>query len=398
MTIVDAGPKPGQVEAAQLLFQEARQRRRKRWIVFGVVAVALVVLASAITALTVLTGSPSTQHVSRAPTPVAPLPMGTALTWGPPVQLTSGEGSLWVTHGAPSPLHTVPSPIGSGGVVRIAVGTATAQPWAQIASPDSSAVFDGSLWTAGFNTGFVTRIDTRTGKVLAQVVLPPPPPAYSPFPYSDGLFLPDSIAASQSAIWIISTRGYAAEIDPSSNQVTHYFRLAQEGPRSVVADNQGAWVAEGLVGIAHLSSTSKVNVVPVLVGGQPGNVDDVLLARGSLWATGTLGNGLSSPYEGFIARLDPSTGTTIAIRILSEPVQLLAKTKTAIWTTSGQDLFLVRPNGAHGLSVLDVRNLGIRNGIYSLTGAGNRLWFIASKNHVVTGLNPFTGATVKVHL
>jgi hypothetical protein len=397
MTIVDAEPKLGQVESAQLLFREARQRRRKRWIISGVVAVALVVLASALTALTILPGSPSAQHVSRAPSPVAPLPMDTALTWGPPVQLTSGEGALWVTHGAASPLHTVPSPTGNGGVVRISVGAATPEPWAQVASPDSSAVFDGSLWTAGFNTGSVTRIDTHTGRVLSMIALPPPPSADSPFPYPDGQFLPDAIAASHNGVWVISARGYAAMIDPSTNQVVRYFRLTQDAPSNVVADSHDAWVAEGSVGIAHLSSVSPVQVVQLHVDGRLGDVADVLFTQGSLWASGTVGNGLGSPYEGFVARFNPSTGEPLAVKVLSDPLQLMAKTNTAIWTTNGRGhLFLVRPIGQTGLRIEATRTLGIRNGLFSFAGTNNRLWFIAGNDDVVTELNPATGAMVKV--
>lgn len=399
MTIVASPPKEPKIDEAQLLFQEAKQRRRKRWLVSGVIAVALVVLVSAIAAVTMLTGSPSIQHVSSAPVPTGPLPLGTTRAMGPPVQLASGEGSLWVTHGAPSPLHTVPPPTGNGGVMRIAEGTATPQPWAQVASPQASAVSDGSVWTAGFNTGFVTRIDTRTGRVLSKIALPLPPSADSPFPYPDGQFLPDSIAASQNAVWVISARGYAAMIDPSTNQVVGYFRLTQDAPSNVVADSSGAWVAEGSLGVAHLSSTSPVQVVQLHPNDRIGDVADVLFARGSLWASGTIGNGLGSPYEGFVARLNPSTGKPLAVKVLSEPLQLMAKTNTAIWTTNGHGhLFLVRPIGQRGLRIEAKGTLGIRNGLFSFAGTGNRLWFIAGNDGAVTELNPITGATVRLKL
>ncbi len=199
-------------------------------------------------------------------------------------------------------------------------------------------------------------------------------------------------------MWVISARGYAALIDPVTNAVTAYFGLTRDAPEAIVADNRGAWVAEGQLGIARLSIASKaVQVRRILVHGQLADVGDVILSQGSVWASGTVLGSVGSSHAGFVARLDPSTGRVIAVRYLSEPFQLMASTSSAVWATSGRGhLYRVTPSGSDAIAILTNRALRIPDGVTSFAALGSQLWFIAGGGGPLMGLDLQTQAMVRV--
>lgn len=71
MTIVTSPPEQPQIDEAQLLFKEARQRRRRRWLVAGV-AVTVAIAGVIIVGVSLGTRPPVQPPASRAPTATAP--------------------------------------------------------------------------------------------------------------------------------------------------------------------------------------------------------------------------------------------------------------------------------------------------------------------------------------
>lgn len=98
MTIVDAPTQRPVIDEAQLLFQEARQRRRRRWLVSGTVALVVIVLLCA-TAVGVLSGKGTTPPKPAAsPVPVSGAGASAAtfsarpvLCYAPPLTLSNGQ-------------------------------------------------------------------------------------------------------------------------------------------------------------------------------------------------------------------------------------------------------------------------------------------------------------------
>jgi hypothetical protein len=98
MTVIDCPPEDPKVDEAQLLFQEARQRRRRRWLVSGIVAVVGLLVVGMILGAAVGRGGRGPAPQAAAPPPArAAITSGTAfslrpvLCYAPPLTLASGQ-------------------------------------------------------------------------------------------------------------------------------------------------------------------------------------------------------------------------------------------------------------------------------------------------------------------
>ena len=69
MSVIEAPADRGEVDAAQLLFEEARQRRRRRWLISGIVVLAGLLLVGTIVTVTSWRGD----HASVAPATAPPV-------------------------------------------------------------------------------------------------------------------------------------------------------------------------------------------------------------------------------------------------------------------------------------------------------------------------------------
>ena len=290
-----------------------------------------------------------------------------------------------------------------GGIVRIGLGNRPAvTSWASVAAPQASTVVNGSIWTAGFDTGFITRIDVDTGRVQREIALGPPPSFPGSFSYPDGQFLPSAVAAVSGGLWVVSARGYAVTIDPHTGDRTGQFPLTSAVDNSVVADQGGAWAAEGPLGVAHLTGRSHVAVTAIHVGGMTGNVERLLESQGSLWAAGMLMDssfGGGSPKHGFVARLDLTTGKVLAVARVDAGALNLAATNQGIWATNGKGhLYRVMPISNDLLAIRATRQLGYASYVQSLTGTGKYLWSVPSSGRTITRLDPTSGAKINISL
>ena len=394
---------PEGLAAAQALIEEAHRHKRIRRLRIIVIAVVVAV----VTSLVVVSQVGSGRHLplggpppKTAPTPVF---VESGSPWGPPQQITGAAGAAWVTMSAPSKPGQPPAPSAMGGIVRIGLGNRPAvTSWASVAAPEASTVVNGSIWTAGFDTGFVTRVDVHTGRVQQRIALGPPPSFPGTFTYPDGQFLPSAVAAVSSGLWVVSARGYAVTIDLDTGDRTGRFPLTSAVDNSVVADPGGAWVAEGPLGVAHLTGQSNVAVTAIHVGGMTGNVERLLESRGSLWTAGTLMDssfGGGSPKDGFVARLDLTTGKVLAVARAVAPTLSLAATDQGIWATNGKGhLYRVLPIGHDGLAIRPTRHLGYPSYVQSLTGTGKYLWSVPSSGRTITRLDPTSGVRINISL
>ena len=75
MSVIEAPADRGEVDASQLLFEEARQRRRRRWLISGIVVLAGLLLVGSIVAVTSWRGD----HASVAPATATPPVVNAAL-------------------------------------------------------------------------------------------------------------------------------------------------------------------------------------------------------------------------------------------------------------------------------------------------------------------------------
>jgi hypothetical protein len=389
--------------AAQALIEEAHQHKRIRRLRIVVVAVVVAVVGSLVVVSQVSSGWHLPLGGQPPKTAPAPVFVESGSPWGPPQQITSGAGAVWVTMSAPTKPGQPPAPSARGGIVRIGFGDRPAvTSWASVAAPQASTVINGSIWTAGFDTGFITQIDVHTGRVQQEIALGPPPSFPGSFTYPDGQFLPSAVAAVKGGLWVVSARGYAVTIDPRTGDRNGQFPLTSAADNSVVADHEGAWVAEGPLGVAHLTGQSNVAVTAIRTDEKTGDVERLLESQGSLWAAGMLMDssfGGGSPTDGFVARLDLTTGKVLAVARVDAGALNLAATDQGIWATNGTGyLYRVTPVSNDRLAMRATRHLGYPSSVQSLTGTRKYLWSVPSTGRTITRLDPTSGAKINFSL
>ena len=162
--------------------------------------------------------------------------------------------------------------------------------------------------------------------------------------FSDGLFLANNIAAGANAVWVTSSRGYVAEIDPSTNRVVEEYQLSPDSPQEIAMSGDVGWLAAGEEGIAILRpSESTPSVVPVTIDGQPTFVSSVTVYQGQVWIAGSIlvpdaPARLTYSGHSFVGLLDPSTGELSTSAPTSLHYPMLASTSGGLWVTDGQHI------------------------------------------------------------
>lgn len=203
---------------------------------------------------------------------------------------------------------------------------------------DAVAVGMGSVWTA--DSGFVTRLDSRTGKTLARIGIGGTNPGV-------GVTVVDGLAVGNGAVWAIGSAG-VVRIDPATNSIVATIPAAQ--------------------GVAGSSPSPTA----------------LALGEGALWVTSrfvsfssaSLHPHVRPPQPGTLSRIDPATNAVVAtIRVGIDPFGV-ATADGAVWVANrtGFSVSRIDPGKNHVVATISVGNraMGIAagNGAVWLSVAG----------------------------
>jgi hypothetical protein len=108
-----------------------------------------------------------------------------------------------------------------GRLIKIDTASGTPVATAPLTNPHAVAVAGGDVWTIDYWNDSVSRSDARTLAVKATVHLRLPAPVV---PY-DRAFVPYDIAITDSFVWVLTVRGYVAQIDRDTDRVVKTFRV-----------------------------------------------------------------------------------------------------------------------------------------------------------------------------
>jgi DNA-binding beta-propeller fold protein YncE len=185
-----------------------------------------------------------------------------------PLDLAATPGAVWVTNS------------GGGGdsVARIdpKANRLVGRPVRTGASPQSLAVGGGSLWVANHDARTVTRIDQRSGKVMADIPVPSEP---------------HRIAHGAGAAWVGNWHDNSvSRIDPTTNRVVGSPIPIGFHAGNLVVGAGGVWVTSDYRADAAAEDVVVVRVDPqnnravetIAVGGHP---IDVAAAEGTVWVS-----------------------------------------------------------------------------------------------------------------
>jgi hypothetical protein len=320
-----------------------------------------------------LTGGPSSEYMGSSVDVSA---------WGTPLSAVEGGRYIWVLFG-----HNVQSDsaVFAGGVVRVDEGNLKAVPFAQVASPSAVAAANGDLWVTSFTRNVLVRLDQQTGAELATVALSLPA---SQTRFRDGQFLPNGIAASGTAVWVITDRGYAEEIDPATDTVSGIVPLGFDSPQAIAVDGSTAWVADGALGVARIDSPSGAPVISrIIVDSHIGYAAAIALGEGRVWVAGNLtdnSNGVLSTdgKSGFVAAVDPRSGVVLSSIRVPFAVDALTVTKSGVWAAhfSGG---VQKVSDGNGGTASNGEALDLGTSITGATSAAGDVWAIEDQRRAL---------------
>jgi len=236
--------------------------------------------------------------------------------------------------------------------------------------PDPSlAVADvGSVWVAAPTTGTISRIDARTGALLATFTAPQ---------------AVDDIVVADGSLWVASFDPYRCSgnscfsrltrISTHTNQVTA--RLAVDTPTGLASAYGSLWVVNHRAAkVTRLDPrTGKaVAVIDVRLPheGTFEGPEKVRAGLGSLWVT--------QPAQDVVTRIDPRTNRVVArVRFPrnAEPVAL-AFGAGSLWAAGPKQLFRVDPRTNRVVASAPIgRHTGSDyNGLREIAIDGDALW------------------------
>jgi YVTN family beta-propeller protein len=356
-----------QDEALEAPARAAAASRRRGALL--IIAGALVLLAGGIAAALIeLTGGSGIHTLSRlAPNSVgvidsktnrivAEVPVGAT-----PTRLALADGSVWVVNSEDNTvaridarrrvvLRTIPLPGPSSGIaadengawvvyVRTSRGAEAGSAGAAFldsrfndvtrtvvlnrvfAGGDAIAVGAGSVWAA--DSGFVTRIDPATGKILALI--------------PDGSSV-NGVAVGDGAVWALGFPG-VVRIDPATNAIVARIPVAQNvnggpSPTALTVGDGAVWVANrftrnglnftsGKRGtVSRIDPETNAVVATIPVGHEPFGI---AADGGAVW--------VANRTDFTVSRIDPRTNAvTVTIALGNRPAGVAAG-DGAVWVT-----------------------------------------------------------------
>ncbi len=232
----------------------------------------------------------------------------------------------------------------AGRAVHIDPGTGGVLGSVPVSAPQAIAAGEGAVWVATFWEDTVIRIDPTTYRVAARTHL------LLPFEVAAGdhRFLPFDIAAGEGGVWVTSGRGAIARIDPQRNQVEATIVTSPQLAGHVTSGEEAVWVV-GDLGVSRIDPSTNEVVAGVEVDSAERRlaIDQVAVAAGSVWASGTWAESRGSPPDyvltdqGGVVHIEPSTNGVIGEASVPGGSQLLWNSEE-VWTIN-QDGSRVSP-------------------------------------------------------
>jgi peptide/nickel transport system substrate-binding protein len=323
--------------------------RRRRYVVSGVLALAVLTAATAFTAIRLTSGAAA--RLASANSIGIIDPRGDAIgavvaTGGQPRGIASGAGATWVTDAANDLLLRIAR---NGAVERIPVGH----------GPAGVAVGDGEVWVVNQLDRTVFEVNPRAFRRV------------STFRVGNGA---DAIAFGHGSLWVANTiDGTISRIDPTTGRAAT-IPLAG-APVGVAVGHAGVWVTTSagqllLVDVAGNRVSRAISIGNGAAG--------VAVGGGSVWVANT--------PEATVSRFDPGSGSVTKINVGRAPVGI-AYGSGAVWVANSGDGTLGRidPNG----NVM--RSMRVGNEPTGVAVGSGRIW-----TTVLPGPNAHRGGTLRV--
>ncbi len=242
-----------------------------------------------------------------------------------------------------------------------------------LGQPDWLQVAGGSTWAAGVGDG-VGRLDGKTGKSLGSVAVP-------------GVVCLGMDVGFES-LWVPSCGvPTLTRIDPKSGRILASIPLAVEDLReesSIGAGEGGVWVLSGGGDPKLLKIDPKTNALATTFAQPPGSAA-LRAAYGALWITNSA--------AGTLMKVDPATGAVSKEIPVGAIPRFLAVGEDAVWVMNQQDATVSRidPKTAAVVATISVGSTPIEGG--DIAVGGGSVWVRVSDS-LIARIDPKTNRVV----
>lgn len=234
------------------------------------------------------------------------------------------------------------------------------------AQPTAMAFGAGSLWTANYGGGTVSRVDPAHHRVVETIPV--------------GVH-PAAIAFGAGAVWV-GDFGAAAvyRIDPASNMITTTIPVGSNVGGLAVAPDGNVWVSEYNSGaVDRIDPKTNTVTQRTKVGG---NAEAIAFAAGKTWVTN---NG------GYVTPIDGSGKAGRKIRVAHD-VDAIVSTPRGLWAATYDGGVIARIDPRRGKVVRRVAFPGLGGGIAYVR---RKLFVSDYSGGRVLRLDPSSGRTLK---
>ena len=230
----------------------------------------------------------------------------------------------------------------------------------------------GSLWMIQVCDSALGRVDAESNKITDTRI--------------DGLTTPQTIAIGKAAVWVSDRRQKAIfKIDPDTYSVVKVIRVPALSSEGVMAVGENSlWV---LTATTFVDSLTRINTQTGEVEGiipLPPGISSVVVANGSVWATGYARNELY--------RIDPRTNAVSSITKLSDTPRSLTAGEGSIWVLNEGDASVQRIDANDGKLVTTIKT-GLRPGTGSIASGGGFVW-VSTAGAPISQIDPRTSTLV----
>ena len=298
---------------------------------------------------------------------VAEVPVGAT-----PAAVAVAGGAVWVLNADDQTISRVDAQTKE--VRTLAIG---ATPTDLAAAGDGVWVGNGGKLAqtqfAGTTAVALTRLDARTGAVVANVPLPRAGSTRSNAAQNH-------IALAAGSVWAIAPDFSLVRIDPGQNKVSAVARGV--AAVAVAADRGAVWVLSDQGTLARIEARS--NRVTARVDVPATGLSDLAVGGGSVWAT--------DPYQGTLWRIDP--GTHVAERTIDvgAGADSVAFGLGSVWIANSVQGTLSRVDPATNRVL---RTIPLGSTPRAVAVGEGRVWVAVAGERSLTAARPQVGQTVQ---
>jgi streptogramin lyase len=230
----------------------------------------------------------------------------------------------------------------------------------------------GSLWAIQVCDSALGRVDAENNKTTNVRI--------------DGLTTPQTIAIGEAAVWISDRKLKAIfKIDPNTYSMVKVIRVPALSPEGIMAVGENSlWVsiAEPDDALARVNAQSGKVEATILL---PSEISSVVVANGSVWATGYARNELY--------RINPRTNAVSSVIKLRDTPRSLTAGEGAIWVLNEGDSSVQKIDANNGELVATIET-GLRPGTGSIAAGGGYVW-VSTPGVPIGQIDPMTETLVQ---